>query len=49
MDRPGTVSPVPVPRDLPARDDGRIDLLGLPQAEIRAVFEDNCSSKVDFS
>lgn len=39
MDRPGTVSPVPVPRDLPARDDGRIDLLGLPQGEIRAAFE----------
>lgn len=39
MNRPGTVDPVPVPRDLPARADGRIDLLGLPKAEIRAAFE----------
>ncbi|MGP1352184.1 MAG: 23S rRNA (adenine(2503)-C(2))-methyltransferase RlmN [Parasphingopyxis sp.] len=39
MNRPGTVDPVPVPRDLPAREDGRIDLLGLPRAEIRAAFE----------
>ena len=39
MNRPGTVDPVPVPRDRPPRADGRIDILGLPRAEIRAAFE----------
>jgi 23S rRNA (adenine2503-C2)-methyltransferase len=39
MNRPGTVDPVPVPRDLVPRDDGRVELLGLPRSEIRAAFE----------
>jgi 23S rRNA (adenine2503-C2)-methyltransferase len=38
MDRPGTVDPVPVPRDTPVRADGKVDLVGLSRAEIRAAF-----------
>lgn len=39
MNRPGAVDPVAVPRDLPPREDGRIDLLGLKRGEIRAALE----------
>ena len=39
MTIPGHVDPVPAPRDITPRDDGRIDLIGLPKARIRALFE----------
>ena len=40
MQIPGAIDPVPVPRALPARPDGRIDLVGLTKAELReAVVE----------
>jgi 23S rRNA (adenine2503-C2)-methyltransferase len=35
MPIPGLIDPVPVPRALPQRPDGRIDLIGLTVAEIR--------------
>ena len=34
----GTIDPVPVPRDVPVRADGRIDLMGLPREAIRAAL-----------
>ncbi|MBZ6377299.1 23S rRNA (adenine(2503)-C(2))-methyltransferase [Pacificimonas flava] len=39
MTIPGTDSPVPVPRAIPARADGRVDLLGLTKDELRACLE----------
>ena len=39
MPIPGHIDPVPVPRALVPRTDGRIDLIGLPKAEIRAALE----------
>ncbi|WP_068074142.1 23S rRNA (adenine(2503)-C(2))-methyltransferase RlmN [Novosphingobium lentum] len=39
MTIPGHVDPVTVPRDaITARDDGRVDLIGLPRAAIAALF-----------
>ena len=39
MPIPGHVDPVPVPRGLAPRPDGRTDLVGLSKAEIRAALE----------
>nr|WP_137678103.1 23S rRNA (adenine(2503)-C(2))-methyltransferase RlmN [Parerythrobacter lutipelagi] len=39
MTIPGQVDPVPVARDITPRADGRIDLLGLPNDDIRVLFE----------
>ena len=39
MPIPGFIDPVPVPRALPLRADGRIDLIGLTVAEIRTQLE----------
>jgi 23S rRNA (adenine2503-C2)-methyltransferase len=39
MPIPGHIDPVPVPRVVAPRSDGRIDLLGLTRAEIRAALE----------
>src|SRR5688572_31643724 len=36
MPIPGHIDPVPVPRPSVASDDGRVDLIGLSRAEIRA-------------
>lgn len=38
MTIPGLVDPVPVPRDITPRADGRIDLIGLPRARIAELF-----------
>ncbi|MEP6868448.1 MAG: 23S rRNA (adenine(2503)-C(2))-methyltransferase RlmN [Novosphingobium sp.] len=35
---PGLIDPVPVPRDVTPRSDGRVDLLGLPRARIAELF-----------
>ena len=39
MQIPGHIDPVPVPRAATLREDGRVDLIGLPKAEIRAALE----------
>ena len=39
MSIPGHIDPVPVPRAFTPRADGRIDLLGLSQADLRAALE----------
>ncbi|MFM5916294.1 MAG: 23S rRNA (adenine(2503)-C(2))-methyltransferase RlmN [Novosphingobium sp.] len=39
MSIPGLVDPVPTPRDVTARADGRVDLIGLPKPRIRELFE----------
>jgi 23S rRNA (adenine2503-C2)-methyltransferase len=39
MTIPGANSPVPVPRTLPVREDGRVDLVGLDKDELRAAVE----------
>jgi len=39
MPIPGHIDPVPVPRALMPRTDGRTDLIGLPKGEIRAALE----------
>ena len=39
MSIPGQVDPVPVARDITPRKDGRVDLIGLPKADITALFE----------
>lgn len=39
MQIPGHIDPVPVPRALTPRADGRIDLLGLPKADLRLALE----------
>ncbi|MGN6357164.1 MAG: 23S rRNA (adenine(2503)-C(2))-methyltransferase RlmN [Novosphingobium sp.] len=38
MTIPGLVDPVPVPRDVTPREDGRIDLIGLPRPRIAELF-----------
>lgn len=38
MSIPGQVDPVPVARDITPREDGRVDLIGLPKARIRELF-----------
>lgn len=38
MSIPGQVDPVPVARDITPREDGRVDLIGLPKERIRALF-----------
>ena len=40
MSIPGQVDPVPVARDITPRKDGRIDLMGLPKARIKELFEE---------
>ncbi|MEN9682343.1 MAG: hypothetical protein RLZZ427_94, partial [Pseudomonadota bacterium] len=40
MPIPGPLDPVPVPRDITPRDDGRVDLMGLPKARIAELFAD---------
>ena len=40
MPIPGHIDPVPVPRPITEREDGRIDLLGLPKKQIASLFED---------
>jgi 23S rRNA (adenine2503-C2)-methyltransferase len=37
---PGQIDPVVTPRDITAREDGRIDLLGLPRPRIAQIFAD---------
>ena len=39
MSIPGLIDPVPVPRDVTPRADGRVDLLGLPKKRIAELFE----------
>jgi 23S rRNA (adenine2503-C2)-methyltransferase len=38
MQIPGLIDPVPVARDFTPRADGRVDLIGLPRAEIAGLF-----------
>ena len=38
MPIPGHIDPVPVPREVTPRDDGRIDLIGLPRKQIADIF-----------
>jgi len=38
MTIPGQVDPVPVARDITPREDGRVDLIGLPKSRIRELF-----------
>jgi 23S rRNA (adenine2503-C2)-methyltransferase len=38
MSIPGQVDPVPVARDITPREDGRVDLIGLPKERIRELF-----------
>jgi 23S rRNA (adenine2503-C2)-methyltransferase len=40
MQIPGHIDPVPVPRELPIRADGRIDLLGLTKDQLRTILAD---------
>ena len=39
MSIPGQIDPVPVARDITPREDGRVDLIGLPKKDITALFE----------
>jgi 23S rRNA (adenine2503-C2)-methyltransferase len=39
MTIPGLIDPLPVARAITPREDGRIDLIGLPRADITALFE----------
>ena len=39
MSIPGQIDPVPTARDITPRADGRTDLIGLPKARIRELFE----------
>ncbi|MFC3101167.1 23S rRNA (adenine(2503)-C(2))-methyltransferase RlmN [Altererythrobacter lauratis] len=39
MPIPGQIDPVPVARDITPREDGRIDLIGLPKKRIAELFE----------
>ena len=36
---PGQFDPVTVPRDVTPREDGRVDLIGLPRQRIAGLFE----------
>ena len=38
MPIPGPLDPVPVPRDITPRADGRVDLIGLPRARLAALL-----------
>ena len=38
ISRPGLIDPVPVPRDVTPREDGRVDLIGLPRPRIAELF-----------
>lgn len=38
MPIPGHIDPVPVPREVTPREDGRIDLIGLPRKQIADIF-----------
>ena len=38
MTIPGHIHPVPLPRDITPRDDGRLDLMGLPKTRIAELF-----------
>ncbi len=38
MPIPGHIDPVPVPREVTPREDGRIDLIGLPRKDIADIF-----------
>ena len=40
MPIPGHVDPVTVARDITPREDGRVDLLGLPKRRIAELFEE---------
>ncbi len=40
MSIPGQVDPVPIARDITPREDGRIDLMGIPRSRIREIFSD---------
>jgi len=39
MQIPGHIDPLPVARDITPREDGRVDLIGLPKKDIAALFE----------
>ena len=39
MQIPGHIDPIPVPREVTPRADGRVDLMGLPRSAIAALFE----------
>ncbi|MFM6950063.1 MAG: 23S rRNA (adenine(2503)-C(2))-methyltransferase RlmN [Novosphingobium sp.] len=39
MQIPGLIDPVPVARDITPREDGRVDLIGLPKQRIAELFE----------
>lgn len=39
MQIPGLIDPVPVARDITPREDGRVDLIGLPKRRIAELFE----------
>ena len=39
MPIPGMIDPVPTPRDVTPREDGRVDLIGLPKKRITELFE----------
>ncbi len=39
MSIPGQIDPVPAPRDITPREDGRVDLIGLPKKRIAELFE----------
>ncbi len=39
MSIPGQIDPVPTPRDVTPREDGRVDLIGLPRPRIRELFQ----------
>jgi 23S rRNA (adenine2503-C2)-methyltransferase len=40
MPIPGHIDPVPVPRAIAPREDGRVELVGLPREAIRVAFEE---------
>ena len=39
MQIPGHIDPLTIPREITPREDGRVDLIGLPRAQIAALFE----------
>ena len=40
MQIPGHIDPVPMPRNITPRVDGRTDLMGLPREQIRVLLEE---------